>query len=212
MSSNNDNASNEIQMNDAEPPAPPQPPPAPPLGPQPSPPDPPPIEPPSPPSPGCFLTTAVVDAMGMADDSEPLTMVRALRDREMGSAREIESVALYYKVAPLIVARTSNEQWTEFWRDHMKPITNLIKHGQYEIAKDWYTYATARLIDERATRFGDVAEVDEVYAYGLRGFARSVLPYPVRYALLKFALRVEVARRGLRLAFRKRAVARIIRP
>jgi len=178
------------------------------------PPEPPafPPDPPAPPAPGCFLTSAVVGALGMADDSEPLAMARLLRDREMPGKRDGESVDLYYKVAPLIVARTSNEEWNTFWREHMKAITNLIKHGEYRLAQQWYTHATARLIDRRATRYADRAEVDAVYAYGLRGVGQSVLPYPVRYAVLKLALRVELARTGLRLALKKRAVSRLFEP
>ena len=178
--------------------------------PPPPPPEPPPPPPPSPVSPGCFLTTAVVHTMGMADDSEPLTMARYLRDQKMPGERDSKSVSLYYKVAPRIVERTTKEEWIKFWRDHMKPITNLIKHGKYEIAKEWYTYATAQMINNRATRFNDTAEVNAVYSYGLRGFAQSVLPYSVRYALLKVALRIELARLGIGLAVKKLAVSRII--
>lgn len=169
----------------------------------------PPKPPSGPPSP-CFLTTAVVDAMGMTDDSEPLTMARYLRDEKMGGDRDSTSVDLYYKVAPLVVERTDQTEWESFWQHHMKPITNLIKHGEYDVAKDWYTYITAKLIDKKATRFDDETEVEAVYSYGLRGIGQSALPYGLRYGLLKVALRIEVMRRWLGLALKKRRVERII--
>lgn len=178
--------------------------------PPPIPPDPPPPPPPSPVP--CFLTTATVEAMGMADDSEPLQLARRLRDEHMGGDRDRKAVSLYYQVAPLIVARSTNDDWIRFWGAHMQPITRLIKHGEVTLAQDWYSYVTASLINQRALRYGDRAEVDAVYAYGLRGVGQKMLPYPLRYAVLKVAMRVELIHKAARLALRKRAVVSIINP
>lgn len=172
-------------------------PPTPPNTPEPpDPPEPPPPPPPSP-TPGCFLTTAVVDAKGMADDSEPLQLARQLRDQHMTGDRDRQAVALYYQVAPLVVARTPRAEWDGFWDRHMAPITRLIRDGQVGLAKRRYAYASAQLIDQRALRYADRREVDAVYAYGLRGIAQRLLPYPVRYALVKVAMRIELARMAL---------------
>ncbi|UAJ09707.1 hypothetical protein [Polymorphobacter megasporae] len=171
-------------------------------------PDPPPPPPPSP-NP-CFLTTAAVRAMGMADDSEPLQLARGLRDGHMDSLRDRQAVALYYQVAPLIVARSTDDQWVSFWQHHMKPITGLIKAGKYDLAQEWYTFVTASLINARALRYTDRAEVDAVYAYGLRGVGQKQLPYGVRFLVLKAAMRVELIHKQVRLAFRKRSSAATI--
>ena len=170
-------------------------------------------EPPPPPPPSpvpCFLTTATVEAMGMADDSEPLQLARLLRDQHMGGARDQQAVSLYYRVAPLIVERSTDADWRAFWKAHMMPITKLIALGEYRLAQEWYTYVTARLIAERALRYSDRGEVDAVYAYGLKGIGQTLLPYTARFLVLKVAMRIELVRKSARLALRKRSVAAIL--
>lgn len=182
------------------------PPPQPPLPNGPVPPTPPEPPPPPPPSPvGCFLTTAVVGAMGMDDNAEPLRLARYLRDHNMNGGRDRKSVELYYRIAPTIVARSTEDEWLLFWKQHMQQITDVIKQGHYDLAKKLYTLATARLIDQKATRYDDVGLVDAVYDYGLRGFAKKKLPYPLRYALLKAAFKVGLFYGSIRrrLAIRK---------
>lgn len=176
---------------------PPPPNPPPPIFPDPPPPEPPPPPPPSP-VPGCFLTTAVVEAMGMDDASEPLQLARYLRDHKMTGNRDGKSVQLYYRIAPTIVQRSTNDEWLLFWDQHMRKITSMIKLGEYELAKDLYTFATAQLINKKATRFADEELVEMVYDYGLHGFAKQ-LPYAVRFALLKSAFVVGLCYQSIRL-------------
>lgn len=188
-------------MASSQDPPPPQPPPNGPV--PPTPPEPPPPPPPSPV--GCFLTTAVVGAMGLDDASEPLQMARYLRDHKMTDGRDRKSVELYYKIAPTIVQRSTNDEWLAFWQEHMRQITAMIKLGEYELAKKLYTLATAQLIHQKATRFADAELVDAVYDYGLRGFAKDTLPYPIRYGFLKAAFAVGLFYGSIRrhLALRK---------
>ena len=114
------------QSMDANDPPPPQPPPPP--ADEPEPPVPPEPPPPPPPSPvGCFLTTAVVGAMGMDDAAEPLQLARYLRDHQMTAGRDRASVELYYRIAPTIVQRSTKEEWLLFWKQHMQQITAMIK-------------------------------------------------------------------------------------
>ena len=179
------------------------------MGQEPEPPSPPPSPPPVPPTPpntpeppetnGCFLTTAVVDSLGMPDDSEPLTLARFLRDTKMTSPRERAAVQLYYKVAPQIVERSSEGEWQQFWSRHLRRITQLTRVGEYELAKDLYTFATAGLVDRKVTTFKDVDLVNEVYSYGLGAFARVKLPYALRFVILKLAFRVGLTYQSLRL-------------
>ena len=174
-----------LAMASSQDPPPPQPPPNGPV-PPPPPPDPPPPPPPSPV--GCFLTTAVVEAMRMDDASEPLQLARYLRDHKMTGGRDRKASSLLQDRATR--ARSTNDEWLAFWQRHMRQITVMIKLGEYDLAKKLYTLATARLIHQKATRFADVELVDAVYDYGLRGFAKDKLPYAVRYGLLKAAFAV----------------------
>lgn len=162
------------------------------------------------PSKACFLTTATVEALGMPDDCEPLELARYLRDSEMKSEKELSAVDLYYEIAPEIVARCNNDEWNELWRDHIRKITALVKLGEYELAKDLYTYATATLVNRKITRFSDVQWVDKVYEYGLNGVGQKWLPYWLRYGLLKCALFVGLSYQSVRLGLRKRKFAHVL--
>jgi hypothetical protein len=190
-----------IGVDDPDSPVPPVPP---------VPPEPPPPPPPSPTT--CFLTTAVTHALGLPDDSEPLELARHLRDDKMTSSADRAAIELYYKIAPVIVARSTDADWKEFWTEHMRKITLLIKMGKYDLAKDLYTFATASLINAKATRYTDVELVDEVYDYGLKGFAKASIPYPVRFVMLKAAFAVGLAYQSIRLDWAKRKFADILEP
>lgn len=159
------------------------------------------------PSRACFLTTATVEAQGLPDDCEPLELARYLRNHEMKSEKERAAVDLYYDIAPHIVARCNRDEWAVFWRDHLRHITTLMKMGEYALAKDLYTFATACLVHKKITRFADVEMVDKVYAYGLRGIGQERLPYWMRFGLLKAALFAGLSYQAIRLAFMKRQFA-----
>ena len=92
----------------------------------------------------------------------------------------------------------------------MRKITVLIKLGQYDLAKDLYTFATAQLIHQKATKYSDEELVNEVYDYGLKGFARTRLPYPLRFALLKAALSCKLAYQSIRLNRAKKKFAHVL--
>jgi hypothetical protein len=139
----------------------------------------------------------------MPDDSEPLTLARYLRDTKMTGTKEKSSVELYYKVGPIIVERSNDLEWEKFWVQHLRPITELIKKGEYELAKDLYTIATAKLVDKKATKYNDTDVVDEVYSYGLGVFAKIKLPYMIRYIILKLAFKVSLSYHSVRLWFVK---------
>jgi hypothetical protein len=162
------------------------------------------------PSRACFLTTATVEAQGLPDDCEPLEMARYLRNHEMKSDKERAAVGLYYAIAPHIVARCNKEEWAIFWRDHLRQITALVKMGEYSLAKDLYTFATASLVNKKITHFADVQIVEQVYAYGLNGIGQRRLPYWMRYGVLKSALSAGLAYQSIRLALMKRKFARVL--
>jgi hypothetical protein len=162
------------------------------------------------PAKACFLTTATVEAQGLPDDCEPLELARYLRDHKMKSDKERSAVDLYYQIAPEIVSRCNNDEWAVFWRDHIRKITALVKLGEYELAKDLYTFATASLVNKKITRFSDVQMVDKVYQYGLNGVAQSWLPYWARYGVLKVALFAGLSFQSIRLGLMKRKFIHIL--
>lgn len=162
------------------------------------------------PSRACFLTTATVTAQGLPDDCEPLQLARYLRDHEMKSSKDVSAVDLYYDIAPEIVARCNKDEWALFWRDHLRKITALMKLGEYALAKDMYTFATASLVDKKITRYSDVQLVDRVYAYGLNGIGQQWLPYWARFGILKTALFAGLSYQSIRLGLKKRKFAQIL--
>ena len=161
------------------------------------------------PAKACFLTTATVDAQGLPDDCEPLELARYLRDNEMKSKKELSAVDLYYDIAPEIVSRCNNDEWAVFWRDHIRKITALVKLGEYDLAKDLYTFATASLVNKKITRFSDVQLVNRVYEYGLNGIGQKWLPYWARFGVLKTALFVGLSYQSVRLGLAKRKFAHV---
>lgn len=159
----------------------------------------------------CFLTTAAVGALGLPDDCEPLELARHLRDEKMKSGKDRAAVALYNKIAPVIVARSTNDDWLAFWRNHMCKITALIKSGEYQLAKELYTYATASLIKKKAVNYSDNEMVDNVYEYGLHGVGQKWLPYPIRFGLLRAALFAGLSYQSVRLGLAKRKFPHIFK-
>jgi hypothetical protein len=162
------------------------------------------------PSRACFLTTATVEAQGLLDNCEPLELARYLRDNKMKSKKELSAVNLYYEIAPEIVARCNKDEWAMFWRDHLRKITALMKLGEYDLAKDLYTFATANLINKKITHFSDVQIVNRVYGYGLNGIGQRWLPYWMRFGILKAALFVGLSYQSVRLGIMKRKFAQVL--
>ena len=160
----------------------------------------------------CFLTTATVKAQGLPDNCEPLELARFLRDDKMKSKNELSAVDLYYEIAPEIVSRCNDDEWNVLWRDHISKITTLVKLGEYDLAKDLYTYATASLVNRKITKYSDVQIVDRVYEYGLKGIGQKLLPYWARYGILKTALFVGLSYQSIRLRLVKRKFATVLKP
>ena len=158
----------------------------------------------------CFLTTATVEAQGLPDNCEPLELARYLRDNKMKSKKELSAVDLYYEIAPEIVARSSKDEWALFWRDHLRKITALMKLGEYDLAKDLYTFATASLVNKKITHFSDVHLVDKVYEYGLHGVGQKWMPYWMRFGILKSALFVGLSYQSVRLGLMKRKFSKVL--
>ena len=130
--------------------------------------------------------------MGKADNGEELTMARFLRDQKMTDSKGRSAIELYYLVGPKIVER--KKDWKDFYTHCIQPMTAMIKAGHHELAVKRYSLETAKLVDQFATRYEDKELVQAVYdyAFGKGSFGSSVLPYSVKYAKLKAALKAGI--------------------
>ena len=93
---------------------------------------------------GCYLTSACVEAMGLPDDCEELTILRDFRDnwlaKQPGGQEEIQE---YYRVAPGIVAAIkagsgAKEAFAAIYRDLVLPCVETIRAGKRE--ETWRLY------------------------------------------------------------------------
>ena len=92
----------------------------------------------------CFLTTAVCEYLGKADDCEELTTLRAYRDnwlaKQLGGRELIEE---YYRIAPGIVrAMKDSPDYGELCETllarYIRPCLALIAEGRNEECKELY--------------------------------------------------------------------------
>lgn len=99
----------------------------------------------------CFLTSACVEAMGLADDCHELTVLRAYRDgylRNAGCGQcEIDR---YYRIAPGIVAAIralpeSDAVFAAIYRELVLPCVALIERNEMEAARALYRDYTLAL-------------------------------------------------------------------
>ena len=100
---------------------------------------------------GCYLTSACVEAKGLADDCPQLQTLRIFRD---GYLRETdcgaEEIAEYYLIAPKIVAAikargSSKEIFEQIYRDLIIPCVKLIEAGNNSEAHRLYKSYTLKL-------------------------------------------------------------------
>jgi len=96
---------------------------------------------------GCYITTAVVEHLGLADDCYELNMLRMYRDKlAEEDAKFREEVLDYYKIAPKIVEEISNSSdknqvLDSIYNDMVVPVLELLNDGKIEEAKDYYLNA-----------------------------------------------------------------------
>lgn len=84
---------------------------------------------------GCFLTTACVDAMGMADDCWVLETARRFRDTFMTETpQKAQEIREYYTIAPKVVEEINKRKdaqkvWKRFfWADIVPFVEEINKH------------------------------------------------------------------------------------
>ena len=93
----------------------------------------------------CFVTTAVCEAEGKADDCEELTAFRAFRDGWLAQTEAgRDQIAEYYELAPAVVAaiRYGDDEaarCAEFRRDWLEPCYDALRRGDNGTCERLYT-------------------------------------------------------------------------
>lgn len=100
---------------------------------------------------GCYLTSACVEAKGLADNCPELQILRSFRDTYLlnvkGGDKEI---AEYYRTAPLIVEKIKSQNnckiiFDKIFSELVEPCVLLIKTGHYFQAHQLYKNYTLKL-------------------------------------------------------------------
>lgn len=108
----------------------------------------------TPSSSSCFLTSACIEAKGLADDCEELTALRRFRDewlrKQSGGAEEIEE---YYRIAPEILSAIHQREdcgriLDELYEKLVAPCVKMIRQEQYAEARALYRETVMKLKEE----------------------------------------------------------------
>ena len=92
----------------------------------------------------CYITTAVCETFGKADDCYELTLLREYRDGYLAEQEDGESIIReYYDVAPTIVKRIDRrddrrEIYSGLWEDYLRPCIRMIENGQNQECREHY--------------------------------------------------------------------------
>lgn len=92
----------------------------------------------------CFITTAVCQSRGLADDCAELTAFRAFRDGYLRACPDGEAlIDEYYNIAPGIVrcielGEDSGKKYDELRRVYLEPCYADLQNGRYESCKTRY--------------------------------------------------------------------------
>lgn len=91
---------------------------------------------------GCFITTAVCEVMGYADNCHVLSTLRQFRDTWL-TDNHPDEISTYYTTAPSIVEKLGKMVDKEalygmFYTKYLLPAVRFIEHGEYEAAYETY--------------------------------------------------------------------------
>lgn len=93
----------------------------------------------------CYITTAVCDSLGKADNCYELNLLREYRDNYLIHTEAGEEIVQkYYDIAPTIVKRISREEkadeiYQNIWDEYLKPCVSFIEDGKCEECREKYT-------------------------------------------------------------------------
>jgi hypothetical protein len=94
---------------------------------------------------GCFITTAVCQSMGKADDCYELELLRNYRDTYLRVQCDGESlISEYYEVAPKICTKIdtlpdNTTIYSSIYRQYILPCVKLIEKQEYDECKNTYS-------------------------------------------------------------------------
>lgn len=103
---------------------------------------------------GCFITSACVEARGLADDCKELTILRSFRDTYL---RNVEGgmleISQYYLIAPKIVEKIKAREdsmtiFERIYSELVEPCVAFIEQGENGKAHELYKKYTLRLSQE----------------------------------------------------------------
>lgn len=103
---------------------------------------------------GCFITTATVEHMGKDDDCEELTLLRKYRNYlAVKDSSFYDIVKEYYEIAPQVVSKiqeskNKDEILDNIYNDMVLPVTEMLKIGKIEEAKNHYLNEYNKLKDK----------------------------------------------------------------
>lgn len=92
----------------------------------------------------CYITTAVCETFGKADDCYELTALRDYRDHYLASLPNGNAlIQEYYDVAPTIVKHISQlenaaEIYHSIWETYLNPCLSMIEHQEMEQCRELY--------------------------------------------------------------------------
>ncbi len=102
----------------------------------------------------CYVTTAVCQGVGKADDCRELGMLRRYRDEYLvKECHEEELVKSYYNMAPTIVNRINREKnakeiYQNIWETYLRPCVSFIGEGKMEECRGLYTKMVTNLREQ----------------------------------------------------------------
>lgn len=105
---------------------------------------------------GCFISSACVEYMQLADDCYELQVLRQFRDNMVATDESVRELVLnYYRKAPSIVKNirrfeNPNEIWSELYDNLVLKCVSYIEDEDFEAAKDNYL----KIFRELEKRFG----------------------------------------------------------
>ena len=103
---------------------------------------------------GCYVTTACVDHIGLADDCEEMEILRHFRDLLVEQDEEFRDAVLeYYRKAPVIVQKindseTKDEELEYLYVNLVQKCVKLLKEECYDEAKEHYINVFHELLDK----------------------------------------------------------------
>lgn len=106
---------------------------------------------------GCFITTAVVNILGLADNCEELMILRKFRAQILQNNPEYKNILLKYDTIGPVISRAlihddNREQVAiDLYRIYIKGCISYIKNNYIDLAINLYTEMTENLVQKYMT-------------------------------------------------------------